>query len=315
MSPRIKPSASSPPTARRRFFRLRPRVWAGLLLLAALGYGAHYAWQRTAPSISRHPQYVLTAEAIHITPPPPWIRSDIKAEVLRDAGLTGSISVLDDWNALSRRIKDAFEFHPWVESVERITKRLPSALDVELKYRRPIAAVESADATGLSFLPIDVHAIRLPEADFTDAERRYLPRISGVTGRPLVGDRWNDPRVIGGAKLAAALADVWERLRLVEILCDVHEPAEGGEPRYRFEIVTSGGTRIVWGAAPGDEIAAGESPIDQKRQRLLEYAAQHGRLESIEGPARLDVRSGLVVTPRTARKTSVKSADAPAQTK
>ena len=26
----------------------------------------------------------------------------------------GTLSVLDDWDALSRRVKEAFEFHPWV---------------------------------------------------------------------------------------------------------------------------------------------------------------------------------------------------------
>ena len=71
------------------------------------------------------------------------------------------------------------------------------------------------------FLPIDEHAVRLPEGDLSEAERRYLPRISGITGRPLVGDRWDDPRVVGGAKLAAQLADVWQKLRLVEIIADL----------------------------------------------------------------------------------------------
>jgi hypothetical protein len=270
------------------------------VLLGSIGYGAHYAWRHVAPSIASHPQYLLAAEQIHITPPPPWIRSDIKSEALRDAGLTDSQSILED-EALMRRIHDAFQFHPWVESVERITKRLPAALDVELKYRRPIAAVESADAAGIIYLPIDIYGIRLPETDLTEAERRYLPRISGVTGRPLVGDCWNDPRVLGGAKLVAALADVWEHLRLVEILCAAQAAVDQNEPGYVFEIITSGGTRIVWGVAPGQEASAGEAPLDQKRQQLLEYASRHGQLESIEGPEKLDVRRQLIITPRTAR--------------
>src|SRR5207249_4173522 len=118
--------------------------------------------------------------------------------------------------------KDAFELHPWVASVERITRRLPSSLEIELKYRRVVAAVESSDATGVMYLPIDEHAVRLPEGDLTETERRYLPRISGVTGRPLVGDVWDDARVVGAAKLAAQLADVWQQLRLVEILANAH---------------------------------------------------------------------------------------------
>ena len=146
-----------------------------------------------------------------------------------------------------------FELHPWVASVERITRRLPSSLDIELKYRRPIAAVESSDPTGVMFLPIDDHAVRLPEGDLTETERRYLPRVSGITGRPRVGDVWDDPRVIGGAKLAAQLADVWQQLRLVEILANSQNSTHDEKPLYTFEIVTTGGTRIIWGATPGQE--------------------------------------------------------------
>jgi hypothetical protein len=302
VSKRINPNSPPLPQPRRRLL-LRPRVWAGLLFLLALGVGAHYLWQRGAPTVARHPQYQITAERIHITPPPPWIRSDLKAQVLRDSGLT-TLSVLEDYDVLSRRIKDAFEFHPWVASVERITKRLPAALDIELKYRRPVAAVESGDASGVCFLPVDEHAVRLPEADLTDAERRYLPRITGVTGRPLVGDIWNDPRVVGGAKLATALGDVWQKLHLVEIMSALSLGADNDSQMYTYNIITSGSTRIVWGAAPGQEGATGEATFDLKRKRLIDYAAQYGQLESINGPEEIDVRSDIVVKPRTASKKS-----------
>lgn len=302
MSKRINPNSPPLPQPMPRLL-LRPRVWAGLVFLLGLGAGAHLLWQRGAPTVARHPQYQITAAVIRITPPPPWIRSDLKAQVLRDAGLT-TLSVLDDWDTLSRRIKDAFEFHPWVASVERITKRLPAALDIELKYRRPVAAVESGDSSGVSFLPVDEFAVRLPEGDLTDAERRYLPRITGVTGRPLVGDTWNDPQVIGGAKLAAALGDVWQKLRLVEIMSAISAATDNDSQTYSFNIITSGGTRVVWGAAPGQEIASGESAFDLKRKRLMDYAAQYGQLESINGPEEIDVRSDIVVKPRTARKKS-----------
>jgi hypothetical protein len=299
VSKRIKTDSPPLPVPIRRIL-LRPRVWGGLLFLLALGFGAHFLWQRGAPTIARHPQYQLTAESINITSPPAWIRSDIKAQVIRDAGLT-TLSVLDDGETVSRRVKDAFEFHPWVASVVRITRRLPASLDIELKYRRPIAAVESRDSDGVSYLPIDERATRLPEGDLTDAECRYLPRISGVTGRPLVGDVWNDPRVVGGAKLAAALNDVWQKLRLVEIIAVMTSAPQDDTPVYAYEIITTGGMRVVWGAAPGLESTTNESAFDKKRQRLLDYAAQNGSFESIDGPAAIDVRSELVVTPRTVR--------------
>jgi hypothetical protein len=280
-------------------------------LLVALAIGAHFAWIRSKPQLAHDPHFSLSVDKIHITSPPPWIRSDIKSQALQNANLVGSLSLLDDWEDLSSRIQRAFEFHPWVASVTRITRQLPGSLEVELVYRRPVAAVESRDSTGIVFLPVDATAIRLPEGDLSETEGRYLPRISGITGRPLVGDQWNDPRVIGGAKLAAQLADVWQKLRLVEIIANLQQAAGDDLQTYRFELVTTGGTRIVWGMTPGDETAFGESTFAQKRERLLEYAEKQGKLESIEGPAMLDVRSSLVVTPRTARrKSEVKGTDA-----
>ncbi|HJQ78834.1 MAG TPA: hypothetical protein VJ828_02710 [Lacipirellulaceae bacterium] len=315
MSPRIKPQSAKLPTANAKRLRLRPWVWAALVLIVGLGVGAHYLWRHTAPNIARRAQYVITADDIHITTPPAWIRSDVKAEALRDIGLEQPLSVLDDWPATVDRVTDAFEFHPWVAPVDRISKRLPSSLAVEITYRRPVAAVESSDSDGVAFIPIDERAIRLPEADFTDAERRRMPRISGVTGRPLVGDRWDDPRVQGGAKLAAALADVWQQLQLVEILGVVDATAKSDKPRCTFEIVAAGGTRILWGVEPGMEAATGETPCDQKRSHLLQFTAQHGGLDSIDGPAKLDVRREFVITPRTARNQATKAVVEAAQTK
>lgn len=301
MSPRIKPESTERTTLDTKRFRLRPRVWAALVLILVLGVGVHYLWRHAAPTIAGREQYLITPDQIHITPQPAWIRSDVKAEALRNMDMGQPLSVLDDWPPLAKRVQDAFAIHPWVASVKRISKRLPSSLTVELAYRRPVAAVESSDSDGITFIPIDEHAIRLPQSDFTDAERRYMPRISGVTGRPLVGDRWNDPRVEGGAKLAAALADVWQQLQLIEILAAVDATSKRERPQCQFEIIAAGGTRIVWGVAPGLEAAAGETSADQKRTNLLQFTAQHGGLDSIDGPAKLDVRRGVVVTPRTAR--------------
>lgn len=315
MSPRIKPEKRPLPITPKRLFRFRPKLWAGLLMLVAFGLGAHLLWLRIGPTVARDPQYLLSAEKIQITPPPAWIRSDVKAQVLRDSGLLGTLSVLDDGDLLSRRVKEGFEFHPWVASVERISRRLPSTLMVELIYRKPVAAVESSDVNGVMFLPIDEHAVRLPEGDLSEAERRYLPRVTGITGRPLVGDVWDDPRVMGGAKLAAQLADVWQQLRLVEIVASLQSSPREDKQVFRFELLTTGGTRIVWGMTPGDELSTGESPFGQKRQRLLDYAAQHGKLETIDGPAVLDVRSELVVTPRTARNKAAMPTEDSTQTK
>jgi hypothetical protein len=298
---------SPPPAAPVSRILWRPKVWGSLAIVLAVGYGGHLAWRHFLPTVARHPQFQITAETIHITPPPQWVRADVKAEVLRDAALIGTLSVIDDHPRLQQRVRHAFAFHPWVAAVGQIKIGLPASLDVELRYRQPIAAVESVDGQTVSYLPIDAAGVRLPDADFSDFERRSLPRISGVAGRPSIGERWADERVTSAATLAARLADVWSQLRLVEIIPSMHAQVRGEESFYAFEIVTSGGTRIVWGAAPGREQDAAESPFDAKRKRLLDYAAGPGQLDSIDGPAAVDVRSELIVMPRTARRHAVEN--------
>jgi hypothetical protein len=304
-SSRNTPKSPSPPSAAPTSHILwRPKIWGGLVLVLVVGYCGHVAWQRFLPTVARHPQFQITVENVHITPPPPWIHADVKAEVFRDAALAGKLSVIGDQHPLYERVRTAFAFHPWVAAVGNIRVSLPATLEIELRYRQPIAAVESIDGETISYLPVDADGVRLPDGDFSDIERRALPRISGVAGRPSIGERWADERVTSAATLAANLADVWNQLRLVEIVPSMHAQVRGENSFYAFEILTSGGTRIVWGAAPGREQDAAESPFDAKRQRLLDYAAGPGQLDSIDGPAAVDVRSELVVSPRTARRPS-----------
>jgi hypothetical protein len=284
----------------------RPKVWGSLAIVLAVGYGGNLAWRHYLPAIAQHAQFQITPENVHITPRPAWIRADVKSEVLRDAGLFGNLSVIDDHEHLQKRVRDGFTFHPWVAAVHQIKIDLPASLHVELEYRRPVAAVEAVDRETVSYLPIDSGGVRLPDEDFSDVERRALPRVTGVTGVPSVGERWNDDRVTNAAALAASLADVWGQLRLVEIVPSLHVQVRGNTSFYAFDIMTSGGTRILWGAAPGREQDAAESTFDAKRKRLLDYAASHGQLDSIDGPASVDVRSDLVVLPRTARRPGAK---------
>jgi hypothetical protein len=307
-----KTTQSTPPAPGGLRILWRPKLWAALALVAAVSYGGHLAWQHFSPTIARHPQYQITVDQIRITAPPPWVRADVRAEVFRDAGLAGTLSVLDDRELLYRRVREAFGFHPWVAAVREIKSDLPASLDVAIEYRRPVAAVEASDGNEVAILPIDATGVRLPEADFSDFERRYLPRISSISGRPQVGERWSDARVLNAAELAAKLGDVWGQLRLVEIIPSSHAQVRGDAQFYTFDIISSGGTRIMWGAAPGREQEAAESPFDIKRERLLKYAADKGQLDSIDGPASIDVRSDLVVSPRTARRPGAKRINVPA---
>src|SRR5262245_12157401 len=98
--------------------------FAGLfvLVVAAVVIG----WQRWGRTVVTRPIYRLAAENIQITPAPNWIRSDIRAEVFC-VGALNDLSVFD--KDVTIRVYQAFELHPWVAKVKRVSKRPPARLE------------------------------------------------------------------------------------------------------------------------------------------------------------------------------------------
>ena len=285
----------------------RARVLVALVVIGLLGWGMHSLWEQVAPSVIQQDQHLLQAERMTITPLPAWIAADVCAEAVRDAGLDGRLSLLDD--SFAQVIEDTFVLHPWVQSVERISKRYPQGVHVELTYRRPAAVVEMSGREGVLFVPIDKHGVHLPPNDVPELRKRYLPRIGGIVGRPPLGQEWPDPRVIGAAELAEKLRDVWEPLCLVDILPSARPEIRDDYRFFVYDLITRGGTRVVWGAAPSTAPPR-EDPFDAKLARLQSCVRQHGPLDSVRGPAIVDVRRALAVTPRTVKKPPAAREDA-----
>ena len=286
----------------------KARVLVALIVIGLLGWGMHTLWEQVGPSVIQRNQHLLHAERITSTALPAWIAADVCAEVARNAGLDGRLSLLDD--SFAQVIKDAFELHPWVLSVEHISKSYPQGGHVDLTYRQPVAVVEMSGREGVLFVPIDKQGVHLPPNDVPDLRKRYLPRIGGIVGRPPVGQAWPDPRVIGAAELAEMLSDQWEPLCLVDILPSARPEIRDGSRFFVYDLITRGGTRVVWGAAPGTAPPK-EDPFDAKLARLQNCVEQHGPLDSVRGPAIVDVRRALAITPRTVKKLPAADDDAP----
>jgi hypothetical protein len=230
-------------------------------------------------------EYVVGPEQVEITPLPEWIHTDIRSEVFRNASLDGPLSVMDD--QLTQRIASAFSLSPWVAEVVRVTKHFPARVKVQLVYRRPVCMV----AVPGDLLPVDAQGVLLPYGndDFSAVEKSRYPRLVGVDTAPVgtAGECWGDARVIGGAEIAAVLAETWHELNLHQIV-PTAPLATGMAEEPTYTLVTRGGTRIFWGRAPGTK-AAGELPAADKVARLRKYAEQHGSLEGAGGPQELDV--------------------------
>lgn len=296
--------AAAPPAAvpkRRAFTRLRQALagrTALVLALAALAAGAagaYAAWRKVRGTVLAGDEYRLGAHDMEITPPPKWIRSDVKSEVIRYGGLGANLSILDE--RLTVRVAQAFSLHAWVERVERVYKQHPARVVVELVYREPVAAVEVED--GILF--VDAKGVLLPTEDFTAADAERYPRIRGVRSSPLrpVGSSWGDPEVLAAAQIAAALRHDWGKLKFYRLAAADNELARPGEAR--FEIVTHRGTKVLWGRSPA-AATSGEMSAGEKLARLLELSARFGTLDDVPRsgqPIDLRAESDRVAAPAT----------------
>ncbi len=259
--------------------------WAGLmgatLVLAACLVGGYFAWHHWARDAINDRHYQLLPENVQIPPAPPWIRSDIKGEVFRDGSLAEK-SLLD--RDSTPHVANAFEMHPWVAAVHRVSKQPPATMIVDLKYRRPVAWVEVPQGmfseSGAGVLPIDGEAVLLPQTDFSPADLDAFIRVGvadltlcGPTGTP-----WGDPRVAGAAAIAELLGDNWKSLGLYRIEAQADYSQTNAPATIRFDLYTPKGKRLIWGSAPGHEPAI--EPIASVKLRLLqEYVQRHGTLD------------------------------------
>lgn len=277
-----------------------------LVVMGVLCGGGYVAWVKLKPQILGSPEYRVGPEQVEITPVPPWIHTDIRAEVFRNPTLDGSLSLMDD--ALTERLAKAFAQHPWVAKVESVAKQFPALVKVSLVYRQPVCMVEVQGG----LLPVNEEGVVLPSTadDFSPLEASRYPRLVRIDRMPVVatGAHWGDPRVVGAAEIAAALGPAWERMKLHRIeTLDVDPAAKAAEkaatdsgrraPEPIFAIFTRAGSRIVWGYAPGANML-GEVPAAEKIARLEKYLADNDTFDAPQGKRQeLDVRTLGKVSP------------------
>jgi hypothetical protein len=270
-----------------------PAIVVGLTVLFILVVAAVViGWRQWGRSVVARPVYRLAVENIRITPSPPWIRTDIRAEVVRDNALT-DLSIFD--KDVTIRVYQAFELHPWIARVKRVSKHPPARLDVDLEYRRPVAWVEvpagimPGNEGGV--VPVDADSVVLPSRDFTEqnlADYLWIS-VSGITPFGQAGAPWGDPRVAGAARIATLLEDCWRELQLTRI----RVPSDDTPARYDrppiYELETQQQRRIIWGHAPGIDVP-GEPAVSVKRARLQRLAGEGGDVDK-SAQQTLDLRS------------------------
>ncbi|MCH8828321.1 MAG: hypothetical protein IID45_01955, partial [Planctomycetes bacterium] len=210
--PRADPvtDASWKDRLRRSLFTPRTLIVVAMILLGVAVVPQIPGW---LPAPSSREEYRLESSRIEINAPPRYVPVDFVDQVIRAAKLPKNLSLLDD--DLTERIGRAFASHPWVAEVVLVKKSFPARVEVELKYRKPVAMVEVADGV----YPITADSILLPSADFSLADTRLYPLIRGVRTLPEgpEGTYWNDMAVLAAAQMAKVLAPHWKSLDLESI--------------------------------------------------------------------------------------------------
>jgi hypothetical protein len=256
-------------------------------MIVAAGMAGRAAWRYLRPYVLSHELYRIDPDQIVITPPPHWIRGDVRAEVVRDGSLDRGLSALDPLSV--RQIADAFEFHPWVARVVRVINQRGPRIVVELQYRCPRVMVQLRRAGELVLLPADDEGMRLPDGDFTSADKETYPRLVGIREEPLVGTCWTDPHVAGAARLVAFIGELWQQLDLVQIVPGSGEPSSDDTVNPTFELIDRRGTRIVWGTV-GDSLHAQAVRDDEKLTLLRSLDWLQHQSEPVSLPKVIDLR-------------------------
>jgi hypothetical protein len=246
-------------------------------------YPSLRAW---LPQLDSLEEYRVSTKDVRISPPNRWVPRDLIERLLADSGIPVEVSLLDE--SLAARLSQAFAASPWITRVETVRISRQHGIEARLEYRMPVAMVETR--TGV--YPVDRDGVLLPPSDFTPEDIAAFPLLRGVAHPPgaAAGATWNDPLVVSGARLAEALTPngdlvrYWQQFGLDSIVV-LTQPADG---TAEFALVTSGGSRILWGRAPGDDDL--EPSVAQKISRLENYIAGHGPLDGAEGRRQIDIR-------------------------
>jgi hypothetical protein len=281
------------------------RAALAVAVLGGVAWGASYAWRAWGVPATRGPEYLISAEKIIAPTPPAWIRTDVVQEVVHSGSLENQ-SILDP--QLTIKVADAFRLHPWVRSVRRVSKSRPAKVEVDLEYRRPAALVEITTAEARGVLPIDDEGVLLPRGDFVDEAGQLVPEalkypvIVGGDALPegAPGAAWGNTTIVGAARVAAALAEVWEECGLFKIAPAPHTGGSSTEREYL--LLARNGSQVIWGPPPGDK-PKDQSLTRAKLEKLLDYVQRNRPFDPSAQTVEIDLRNAdeVRVVPYTAR--------------
>ncbi|MEZ6064803.1 MAG: hypothetical protein R3B90_03635 [Planctomycetaceae bacterium] len=311
-------SKALPPKAPSLLVRtLRTLYQPAYLLPLSVALGSVLLWPYLAawaPKIEGQAEYRLSIEQVHLPEGHAWLPADIAQRVVARVvtAVDHEPSLLD--RNLAREVAAAIEAEPWVAEVRRVSINRDRTITIDVDYRRPVALVECPHGV----VPVDATGCVLPLNDIPLSSVVELPVVRTAEHGPrgLPGETWGDDRVVSAARLAEVMLQVdsthsnqtrWQWLGLREIRLPFASREQATAP---FELVTTGGSRLLWGTPPGTDSL--EPSTDIKLARLEFYLQQCGGFEKEGRPCRVDIRD-IDAIYATALETEAAAAPSPAR--
>jgi hypothetical protein len=248
---------------------LLPVLIAAVVVALALG-GLRWLDARIRDDLGHSGEYRIAFHDIQCEPPAGMSREDFLAEVQYLSNTPAQLNPLD--GSLAKSLFEAFVLHPWVDEVQRIEVLPDRRVRVQLRHRVPVLAVNVGD----EIRAVDRNGVRLPRSASTQGLAVFVGEVKPPRGPE--GTLWGDDRLTAAAAVVDFLREDQARLRIKQV--------QVGSPG--LVLLTSGGSRILWGQAPGAE-TSNEAKAEEKRRRLLQYCEEHGDLDHPE-PRDHDVR-------------------------
>jgi hypothetical protein len=185
---------------------------------------------------------------------PDWVKqSSFVGEDLYEAVRPFELSLWE--NDLTSRIASRLESSAWIARVlqVQVSEKQDGGIYVESLFRRPAAFVRCGD---LYYL-VDETGVRLPRlwtVDALDQTPTKQIKIHGVrSAPPSPGEAWIGKDLLAALNVSAMLERMDYRPQIAAI--DVGNYQGRQDPTAsHLELVTTKGSRIRWGAAPGWEV-------------------------------------------------------------
>ncbi|TWT58631.1 Cell division protein FtsQ [Thalassoglobus neptunius] len=241
------------------------------------------------PDLSQLEEYQFPLDEMRVNAPNEWVPPTLIDDVLAQSSLTENVSLLD--SNLCREVSEALAGHPWIRKAQLVRLTNEPAIQALIDYREPVAFVR----TPTDIYAIDVEGVILPREDFTEDDYARFPWILNAVDPESAeaGDVWPGSAMVAAATIAEILTPkhnmevYWNHFQLRGIILPPNsrdlQPDE-----MIFELLTVGGSRVVWGKPIGfDDL---EPTAEQKLGRMEQYIERFGDFDSPNGPYRIDIR-------------------------